>query len=275
MELLRRMAVLIVVICVMLMLAGCSFLKGLFKNSVVDGPGMVYEGYLLDQALERRWDSENFDFKLIIEGKQFALYHHDVMIVDFSKGSFSHGFNGGELTGRQDLSADFPQFYENGEEFADLKAFWYEDESVHMVLTYPDGREEEIVFYEEIHILDGPGMVYDGMAMDEALAGTWSSEDGRYVIVNQPERSSVSLDGKEIRVIEHNNLFYHHFSAAVDDLNEQNRIEMYFGPLFTDDDGNVLLMINEVWYQAGHIYLKVTPPEGEPEEVVLSLQEAE
>ena len=62
---------------------------------------------------------------------------------------FYHGFNGTELTGRQDLTVYYCEISRGEETVASIEEFWYEDGHVYMVLSFPDDETEEIIFDKE------------------------------------------------------------------------------------------------------------------------------
>lgn len=120
---------------------------------------------------------------------------------------------------------------------------------------------------KELYLLDGPGMVYEGAPLDDALSGSWYSENGRYALEADGKFASFSVDGTEIHDQDHGYFFDHNFCHE-NDLNERNELSLFGGPEIKDEDYKVILSIEEMWYQADHIYMNITWPEGEKEEVV-------
>lgn len=147
----RNMSIFIIVLCLIAALAtGCFLKQKLVDDNVADGPGMVYEGWLLDEALAGRWASWDGRYALGIEGFRFSLaVDGEELVAPDDANGFSHGFSGTELTGRQDLSVYDAEIKRGGEPFAAIEEFWYEDGHVYMTLSFPDDETEEIIFDKE------------------------------------------------------------------------------------------------------------------------------
>ena len=141
-----------------------------------------------------------------------------------------------------------------------------------MNLTSAQGNEEKIVLTPYVYMLDGPGMVYEGGPLDEALTGFWHSEDDRFTLEANGKCAAFSADGRELTSLDHGYFFDHSFAEG-DDLNERNELIPFGGPDITDENYETILTIDEMWYQAEHIYMNITWPDGNTEKIVFSRQE--
>ena len=147
----RSMIILILVLCLAAALVtGCFLKKKVVDERMLDGPGMVYQGWLLDEALAGNWASQDGRYALTIEGFRFsfAIDGEELVAMEDTNG-FYHGFNGTELTGRQDLTVYYSEISRGEETVASIEEFWYEDGHVYMVLSFPDDETEEIIFDKE------------------------------------------------------------------------------------------------------------------------------
>lgn len=275
-SLLKMTAFIIIIACLCAVMAGCAVAKGIIGRifHVADGPDMEYKGRLLDDALAKAWVNDDGRYKLTFSSdSRFCLELNGQTLISYENGGYGHSFNGDELTGRQDIVCDVHDITLNGEPYAQLKGFWYEDGAVYMALELASGENEFICFREDIFMLDGGGMAYEGLLMDEALAGTWRTQDGRYVIVNDSMGSNFSVDGTVVRNIEKSAFFYHDFKVSLNSLDERNNLDPAMGKQITDEKGETLLIINEAWYESGNVYMNIAFADGSGEELVFTKDE--
>lgn len=147
----RSMIILIIGLCLIAaLITGCFLREKAEKEYMLDGPGMVYEGWLLDEALAGKWTSQDGRYALEIEGFRFSFGIDGEELVEMGNiNGFYHGFSGTELTGRQELTVYYPEISRGDETIASIEELWYEDGHIHMVLSFPDDENEEIIFDKE------------------------------------------------------------------------------------------------------------------------------
>ena len=117
-----------------------------------------------------------------------------------------------------------------------------------------------------------PGMVYEGGPLDEALTGCWYGADGRFVLDFEGKCADFLVDGKMLSSKEPGYYFVDHSFSAGDDLNERCELSPFGGPEIKDETYETILTIDEMWYQAEHIYMNITWPDGKPESIIFSKQ---
>ena len=254
--------------------SGCFLKKKLVDDQITDGPGMVnYNGLLLN-ALIGDWADEDQNYRLMIgNNSTISIYYGSTPLLEnaalnlYATSEDTNEYN--ELSINPNTWTD-----ELGKE-AQITNAYHEDGTITLELAFDDGTEADIAFhwfYREPELLDGPGMVYEGGPLDEALTGYWCSADGRFVLEFEGKCADFLVDGKMLSSKEPGYYFVDHSFSAGDDLNERCELSPFGGPEIKDETYETILTIDEMWYQAEHIYMNITWPDGKPESIIFSKQ---
>ena len=178
--------------------SGCFLKKKLVDDQITDGPGMVnYNGLLLN-ALIGDWADEDQNYRLMIgNNSTISIYYGSTPLLEnaalnlYATSEDTNEYN--ELSINPNTWTD-----ELGKE-AQITNAYHEDGTITLELAFDDGTEADIAFhwfYREPELLDGPGMVYEGGPLDEALTGCWYGADGRFVLDFEGKCADFLVDGK-------------------------------------------------------------------------------
>lgn len=264
----RNMAVLIIGLClVALLFTGCC----LFDVHILDGPGMVnYNGILLD-ALIGIWNSDDGSYRLTVwDNYTLSISCNGSLLLE--KATLTLHAASTNTAEYNELSISPNVFSDEAGGSVEIAKAYHENGTLTLELVAADGTEAKIAFYREPEMLDGPGMVYEGGPLDEALTGCWYGADGRFVLEFEGKCADFSVDGKMLSSKEPGYYFVDHSFSAGDDLNERCELSPFGGPEIKDETYETILTIDEMWYQAEHIYMNITWPDGKPESIIFSKQ---
>lgn len=218
-ELIRTVAV--IVICGLLagILSGCYLKKKPTDYGILDGPGMVnYDGLLLD-ALLGDWSDGDECYRLTIgSGYTVSMYYNDAPLLE--DGALTLCASSADTNEYSEFSICPSTLTDGSDEFAEITKAFHENGTITLELTLADGTKTEINFEREYFMLDGPGMVYEGAPLDQALTGCWYSEDGRYTLEADGKCAAFYVDGRKITSLDEGYFFDHRFAEG-DDLNER------------------------------------------------------
>ncbi len=253
--------------------SGCFLKKKLVDDHVLDGPGMVnYNGLLLN-ALLGDWSDGEKCYRLTVgEDYTISVYYYDVSLLE--NGALTLYASSEDTNKYSEFSISPSTLTNESGKFAEITKAYHENGTITLALALADGTKTEIRFEREFFMLDGPGMVYEGVPLDEALTGYWSSKDGRFVLDFEGKCADFSVDGNLLSSKDKGYYFVDHSFSAGDDLNERCDLSPFGGPDIMDESYETILTIDEMWYQAEHIYMNITWPDGKTEEVVFSKQDA-
>ncbi len=262
------MAILILGLClVALLFTGCC----LFDAHIVDGPGMVnYNGILLDALIGDWSDGEKCCHLKIGGDYTISVYRYDVPLLE-NAGLTLHAASE-DTSEYSDLDVSPNTWTEETGNSVEITRAYHENGTITLELAFADGAKKDLDFQRECFMLDGPGMMYEGGPLDEALTGCWCSIDGRFVLDFEGKCADFSVDGKMLSSKDEGYYFVDHDFSAKDDLNERCELLPFGGPEIMDETYETILTIDEMWYQAEHIYMNITWPDGKPESIVFSKQ---
>lgn len=250
----RNMAVLIIGLClVALLFTGCC----LFDVHILDGPGMVnYNGILLD-ALIGIWNSDDGSYRLTVwDNYTLSISCNGSLLLE--KATLTLHAASTNTAEYNELSISPNVFSDEAGGSVEIAKAYHENGTLTLELVAADGTEATIAFYREPEMLDGPGMVYEGGPLDEALTGCWYGADGRFVLDFEGKCADFSVDGKMLSSKDPGYYFVDHDFSAKDDLNERCDLLPFGGPEIKDETYETILTIDEMWYQAEHIYMNIT-----------------
>ncbi len=255
--------------------SGCFLKKKLVDDHVTDGPGMVnYNGLLLN-ALIGDWADEDQNYRLMIgNNSTISIYYGDTPLLE--NAALNLYATSEDTNEYNELSINPNTWTDEADKGAQITNAYHEDGTITLELAFDDGTEADIAFhwfYREPEMLDGPGMVYEGAPLDEAITGCWYSKDGRFVLDFNGKRADFLVDGKMLSSKEPGYYFVDHDFSAGDDLNERCELIPFSGPEIKDENYETILLIDEMWYQAEQITMNITWPDGKAEEVIFRKQD--
>lgn len=115
---------------------------------MLDGPGSVFEGDPLDAALAGDWVSKDGRYALSFTWFDCALFIDGEQCSAPEAGGYYHYGAGDDENARIDLLGYAKEIVRDGEHFASIADFWYEDGRVYMTLTDADGGNARLIAFD-------------------------------------------------------------------------------------------------------------------------------